>query len=168
MGRNLLDVGNLITQDQTLQPPCDLEGSMYGYWQWTNITVCASCNAVRIGKVKSVRTTASRLKLGTANEIDRYPHEGELDFVNNRLDAGTGTIQLRGEFPNPKINGGPPYLSAGVLICVHAGRRKRGCFWSRRRPSAPTRARSLYWWSTTRMLSNIAPCYWAQPKGNCR
>lgn len=30
-----------------------------------------------------------------------YPHRGELDFVENRLDPGTGTIRGRARFPNP-------------------------------------------------------------------
>jgi multidrug efflux pump subunit AcrA (membrane-fusion protein) len=39
--------------------------------------------------------------VGLADEADKYPHEGFLDFVNNRLDPLTGTIQVRGIFPNP-------------------------------------------------------------------
>ncbi len=29
-----------------------------------------------------------------------YPHVGELDFIENRVNASTGTIRLRGVFPN--------------------------------------------------------------------
>ncbi len=29
-----------------------------------------------------------------------YPHDGEIDFVNNKVDPGTGTLQIRGRFPN--------------------------------------------------------------------
>ena len=29
-----------------------------------------------------------------------YPFEGRIDFVDNRLDPSTGTIQVRGLFPN--------------------------------------------------------------------
>ncbi len=32
-----------------------------------------------------------------------YPHRGTLDFRENRVDAGTGTIRLRGRVPNPKL-----------------------------------------------------------------
>jgi RND family efflux transporter MFP subunit len=31
-----------------------------------------------------------------------YPHQGVLDFANNRVDQGTGTIQVRGVVANPK------------------------------------------------------------------
>ena len=30
-----------------------------------------------------------------------YPHNGTIDFANNRVDATTGTIQVRGVMPNP-------------------------------------------------------------------
>jgi RND family efflux transporter MFP subunit len=33
------------------------------------------------------------------NETD-FPHKGTLDFSNNSVDTSTGTIQLRGIFPN--------------------------------------------------------------------
>ncbi len=57
---------------------------------------------------------------------DDFPHEGLLDFAENRVDAATGTIQIRGVFPNTdkllqgglfvrvRIPKGDPF--AGVLI----------------------------------------------------
>jgi len=30
-----------------------------------------------------------------------YPHDGKLDFIDNRVDPSTGTIRVRVEFPNP-------------------------------------------------------------------
>ena len=38
------------------------------------------------------------LQLG--NE-EGFPHEGVIDFVNNRVDPNTGTLRARGVFPNP-------------------------------------------------------------------
>jgi membrane fusion protein (multidrug efflux system) len=43
------------------------------------------------------------LFLGLANE-EGYPHEGVADFAESGVDPATGTMQLRGVFPNP----GPP------------------------------------------------------------
>jgi multidrug efflux system membrane fusion protein len=40
------------------------------------------------------------LQLGTADE-EGFPHQGKLDFAAIELTAGTGTLQLRGIFPNP-------------------------------------------------------------------
>ena len=41
------------------------------------------------------------LDLGLANETG-YPHQGYLDFASISLNATTGTLTLRGVFPNPK------------------------------------------------------------------
>ncbi|MFB3905105.1 MAG: efflux RND transporter periplasmic adaptor subunit [Acidobacteriota bacterium] len=32
-----------------------------------------------------------------------FPHEGRIDFQDNRVDRGTGTITLRATFPNPQL-----------------------------------------------------------------
>jgi multidrug efflux pump subunit AcrA (membrane-fusion protein) len=37
--------------------------------------------------------------LGLSNE-EGYPHQGNIDFVNNQVDQSTGTIRIRGVFPN--------------------------------------------------------------------
>ena len=39
------------------------------------------------------------ISVGLANE-DGYPHDGYIDFVDNRVDPGTGTIEVRGVLPN--------------------------------------------------------------------
>ena len=55
-----------------------------------------------------------------------FPHEGVIDFIDNNVDANTGTIQLRGLIPNPdgrltpgvfarlRITNGKPYKT--ILI----------------------------------------------------
>lgn len=40
-----------------------------------------------------------RVQMGLANE-QGYPHEGQLDFVDNRLNDQTGTIRMRASFDN--------------------------------------------------------------------
>jgi membrane fusion protein (multidrug efflux system) len=39
-------------------------------------------------------------KIKLAND-QIYPHDGKLDFIDNRVDPSTGTIKVRVEFPNP-------------------------------------------------------------------
>jgi RND family efflux transporter MFP subunit len=31
-----------------------------------------------------------------------YPHKGQIDFVSNRINPSTGSLQVRGTFPNPE------------------------------------------------------------------
>jgi RND family efflux transporter MFP subunit len=53
--------------------------------------------------VRGLRAGSSNLPVyvGLANETG-FPHEGKLDFVDNRLDTGAGTIRVRALVPNPQ------------------------------------------------------------------
>jgi RND family efflux transporter MFP subunit len=45
-------------------------------------------------------TEAVPVEVGLANEPDTYPHQGHLDYVDPFVDPRTGTITVRGVFPN--------------------------------------------------------------------
>src|SRR5437667_288371 len=81
------------------------------------------------GKRVSARTAKIPAWVELGNESD-FPHEGYVDFVDNRLDPGTGTIRARivlknwnpnfitpGFFARLRITGATPYRAA--LIDVH-------------------------------------------------
>jgi multidrug efflux system membrane fusion protein len=69
----------------------------------SNDTVYASFNGdedtfLRVGaQARSGKTVTVRA--GLANE-EGYPHEGTLDFVDNRLDPATGSVRMRALFRN--------------------------------------------------------------------
>ena len=65
------------------------------------------------GKVKSAREGKAPVYLGLADEDDKYPHEGTIDFVDNRLDPSTGTLRLRGRFDNHK-----QFLAPGMFVRI--------------------------------------------------
>ncbi|MEO8699598.1 MAG: efflux RND transporter periplasmic adaptor subunit [Kofleriaceae bacterium] len=46
------------------------------------------------------RATGSPVFVGLADETG-YPHEGKVDFIDNRVDAATGTIRVRAVVANP-------------------------------------------------------------------
>jgi RND family efflux transporter MFP subunit len=54
---------------------------------------------IREGKSDSPRLGGYPVSLGLANE-DGYPHQGTVNFVDNQINPKTGTIRLRGVFPN--------------------------------------------------------------------
>ena len=56
--------------------------------------------------------------VGLADEVDEtgeflFPHHGEIDFSDNKVDAATGTLQLRGKIADPKSGWDPRPLSPG-------------------------------------------------------
>ncbi|HEY8649328.1 MAG TPA: efflux RND transporter periplasmic adaptor subunit [Chthoniobacterales bacterium] len=76
------------------------------------------------GKRVSARTKKIPAFVELGNETD-FPHEGDIDFVDNRLDPGTGTVRARvvlknwnpalitpGFFARVRIAGATPYRAA--------------------------------------------------------
>ena len=76
------------------------------------------------GKRVSARTSKIAAFIELGNEKD-FPHEGTVDFVDNRLDPGTGTVRARivlknwspgfitpGLFARVRILGSTPYRAA--------------------------------------------------------
>jgi RND family efflux transporter MFP subunit len=76
------------------------------------------------GKRVSARTEKIPIFIELGNETN-FPHEGYVDFVDNRLDAGTGTVRARavlknwnpafivpGFFARVRIAGATPYRAA--------------------------------------------------------
>ncbi len=56
------------------------------------------------GKLGSSRDVQHPVYVGLANEGTQFPHVGHLNFVDNRLDQGTGTMRLRAVLPNPHLD----------------------------------------------------------------
>lgn len=53
---------------------------------------------LRVGRVAQKGAPVT-VKVGLANETG-FPHEGKLEFVDNRLDANTGSVRMRATFDN--------------------------------------------------------------------
>jgi RND family efflux transporter MFP subunit len=67
---------------------------------------------IREGKVKSARVSRFPIQLALSDE-QGFPHEGFINFVDNQVDPGTGTLRLRGEFANPDH-----ILSPGLFVRI--------------------------------------------------
>jgi multidrug efflux system membrane fusion protein len=49
-----------------------------------------------------------------------FPHKGTINFINNQVDSLTGTITVRGVFPNPKDpKTGIRLMSPGMFVRIH-------------------------------------------------
>jgi multidrug efflux system membrane fusion protein len=47
-----------------------------------------------------------------------FPHKGFVNFVNNQVNPTTGSISVRGEFPNPRPEGGTRLLAPGMFVRI--------------------------------------------------
>lgn len=103
VSRYIVTVGNLIQSgDQnggTLLTMLVSVDPMYAYFDVDEYTALRVRQLVREGKSDSPRASGYPVFLGLANE-EGYPHEGTINFVDNQVNPKTGTIRLRGVFPN--------------------------------------------------------------------
>ena len=100
MGRHLIDAGNLVgTDGQTKLAIINQIDPIYAYFTINERDLLR----IRAERAKAGRTGVPAdqvLELGVANEAG-FPHQGKLDFAAITLTPGTGTLELRGIFPNP-------------------------------------------------------------------
>jgi RND family efflux transporter MFP subunit len=103
VSRYVVTVGNLIQSgDQaggTLLTTIVSVDPMYAYFDVDEYTVLRVRRLVREGKSDSPRDGGFPVSLGLANE-DGFPHQGTINFVDNQVNPKTGTMRLRGVFPN--------------------------------------------------------------------
>ena len=130
VSRNFVDLGNLVGESEpTLLTTVTRYDPMYVYFNLNerDLLKVMTMNRNEIEKkgldpAKDTEVKAEiSLFLGLANE-EGYPHEGKLDFAESSVDAGTGTLQLRGVFSNP---GSSPVLLPGLFTRLRMPVEKR-------------------------------------------
>jgi RND family efflux transporter MFP subunit len=103
VSRYIVTVGNLIQSgDQaggTLLTNIVSVDPMYAYFDVDERTVLRVKQLIREGQVGSHEKVEIPVWLGLANE-DGHPHRGALNFIDNQVNPKTGTLRVRGVFPN--------------------------------------------------------------------
>ena len=97
IGRAMVTVGNLALADATLLAQLVSQDPMYAYFETDEQTFLRYAALARSGQRDR---SANPVRVGLADE-EGFPHEGTVDFVDNRVDPGTGTIRVRAVLPNP-------------------------------------------------------------------
>jgi RND family efflux transporter MFP subunit len=126
VSRYVVTVGNLIQSgDQgggTVLTTLVSVDPMYVYFDMDERTVLRIRQLIREGKASSAREAAWPVWLGLATE-DGFPHQGTIDFEDNQVNPKTGTLRVRGVFPNKD-----ELLSPGLFarVRVPIGRAHRG------------------------------------------
>src|SRR5438309_6086761 len=114
VSRYVVTVGNLIQSgDQgggTLLTTIVSVDPMYAYFDVDEHTVLRVRQLIREGKAKSARDGEMSVWLGLANEVG-HPHRGTVNFVDNQVNPKTGTLRLRGVFPNKEEALSPGYFA---------------------------------------------------------
>lgn len=98
-GRALVTPGNLVVADTTVLTSVVSMDPIFAYFDVDESSALDYRSRVRGEEVDSARNTRIEIELGLANEA-AHPHVGEIDFVDNVTDIGSGNISIRGRFDN--------------------------------------------------------------------
>jgi RND family efflux transporter MFP subunit len=100
ISRRMVDVGNLIKADMTMLTTIVALDPMYVYFDVDERTLLRIRRLIREGKVQTRAQGEVNVYVALADETD-FRHKGTIDFSENRLDPGTGTLRIRAVIPNP-------------------------------------------------------------------
>ncbi len=123
VSRNLVDLGNLVGESEpTLLTTVTRYDPMYAYFNLNerDLLKVMAMNRKKVQEKGLDPAEDSEIEadiqvfLEIANE-EGYPHQGKLDFAESGVDEQTGTLQLRGVFPNP---GKAPVLIPGLFVSL--------------------------------------------------
>jgi RND family efflux transporter MFP subunit len=105
VSRNFVSVGNLINggaaQSTLLTTIMSLD-PIYCYFETDERTYLKEIRRSHNGERTNSHQGRTPVSLALADEAG-FPHRGSIDFVDNRLDANTGTITARAVVPNPHL-----------------------------------------------------------------
>ncbi|GMV27950.1 MAG: hemolysin D [Rhodanobacteraceae bacterium] len=99
VGKALVTPGNLVSPGTTLLTTVVSMDPVYVSFEGDENTYLRYQGLERAGALPSAREAGNPVRMGLADE-EGFPHEGTMNFVDNELDAGTGTIRARAVFSN--------------------------------------------------------------------
>ena len=115
ISRRLVDPGNLIKADETPLVNLVSLNPIYAYFDVDERTVLRMRRLIQEGKIKSARDSEVHIELALADETD-FTLKGTINFVDNQIDASTGTLRVRAVVENPNL-----MLAPGMFVRLRIG-----------------------------------------------
>jgi len=99
--RNYVDVGNLVgAGEATLLASIVRQDPIYAYFDVSERQVLVYRALRRRGETVAAEGERNKAYMALDTD-DGFPWVGEVDYVSNRVNPSTGTMELRAIFPNP-------------------------------------------------------------------
>ena len=114
LSRRMVDPGNLVQADVTALTSIVSLDPMYVYFDIDERTILNIRRLIAERKIKSRTEAEVPVLIGLQDEAPDFPHKGTINFSDNKVDSGTGTLRVRGVISNPK----PRILSPGLFVRV--------------------------------------------------
>lgn len=106
-----VNIGNLVSSEDTLLTTLVQLDPIYVYFSPSE----AVYQDIATYKAKGSLKVSIVLGSGVT-----YPHEGTVDFVDNRVETNTGTIKMRAVIPNPDKTQRPgQYVKVNLILTEH-------------------------------------------------
>ncbi len=119
ISRSFIDPGNLVKADDTVLTTLVALDPMHAYFDVDERTVLRVRRMIQEKEIDSARATDLHVELGLADDKDKYPLKGVIDFIDNQIDPGTGTLRVRAKIDNPLGKDGKTrLLSPGLFVRV--------------------------------------------------
>ena len=100
LSRRMVDPGNLVKADETLMTTIVSLDPIYVYFDIDERTLLKIRRLIAEGRIQSRTQAELPVLVGLSDEVN-FPHRGIINFSDNRLDASTGTLRIRGILDNP-------------------------------------------------------------------
>src|SRR5262249_38752414 len=110
IGRRLVDPGNLVKEDDTILATVVSLDPIHAYFDFDERAIVRMRRMVSEGKLKDAPDRSRPVEIGLAGEENRTL-SGMIDWVDNQIDIGTGTLRARVEIANPDR-----LLSPGMFV----------------------------------------------------
>jgi len=117
ISRRLVDANNVVVADNTLLTTIVSIDPIYVYFPVDERTLLRLRSEAEPAYPANGEATSALVEMGLANE-QGYSYQGVVNFEDNTVDAGTGTILMRGVFANPRSARGTRLLSPGLFARI--------------------------------------------------
>jgi len=99
ISRRLVDPGNLVVADNTPLTVIVADSTLYVYFDVDERTYLDLVGKASPDRGSWFKGLQFPVVMRLANE-EEFTHKGTIDFIDNRVNAATGTIRMRGVFDN--------------------------------------------------------------------
>jgi RND family efflux transporter MFP subunit len=118
IGKRMIDPNNLVKANDTVLATLVSLDPIYATFDIDERTTLRLRRLIREGKLVSARLNPTKVMIGVADD-DEYSLSGIIDFIDNRLDSGTGTLRVRAKLENTKLVLSPSMLlSPGMFVRI--------------------------------------------------
>lgn len=115
VSRGMADPGNLVGQGEaTLLAEVVGHEPIYAYFNISERELLLHTKRRAEGKVAPDEKQRGRVQMALATD-EGFPHIGQMNYVSNRVDEATGTIEARAVFPNRLVDN-LPMLMPGLFV----------------------------------------------------